>query len=113
MKAVFLALLTWLAQVYVFASSIPRAAAQDNATTIDWSTKCTSLAGNSSVPLSCAEFHVPLDYTDPSSNETLALTLVRVAAVRQPVKGSILFNPGGPGGSGLQYVIRGAQQLMT
>jgi hypothetical protein len=65
------------------------------------------------MPLNCASFEVPLDYTDPQSNKTVDLTLVKVDAVKQPAKGSVLFNPGGPGGSGLQFVIGRAQQLQT
>ena len=42
---------------------------------------------------------MPLDYSNQSSDETLQLDLVRVSAVRQPKKGSILFNPGASGRS--------------
>ncbi|ETI28736.1 hypothetical protein G647_01187 [Cladophialophora carrionii CBS 160.54] len=82
-------------------------------TKITWSTKCKTLAGESPLPMKCADFSVPLDYTKPNSTKTLDLTLVRFDAVRKPVKGSVLFNPGGPGGSGVQFVIGRAQQLMT
>ncbi len=80
---------------------------------ITWSTNCTEIASVSSVPFSCAKFNVPLDYTEPNSTETLTLTLVKVDAVEQPVKGSILFNPGGPGGSGVQFMVGAAKEMMT
>ena len=55
---------------------------------------------NGSLPLTCGSLFVPLDYEDTASNATLELQLVKVSATKQPKKGSILFNPGGPGGSG-------------
>ena len=45
----------------------------------------------------CANLTVPLDYTDPKSNQTLTLQLLRVPAVKTPKQGSILVNFGGPG----------------
>lgn len=56
-------------------------------------------------PVECALLPVPLDYTnDSSSAEMMGLSLVRVRATKEPFMGSILFNPGGPGSSGVQYV---------
>ncbi|KAI1385783.1 alpha/beta-hydrolase [Hypoxylon trugodes] len=52
------------------------------------------------VPVECAAIDVPFDYTQSNSSETLQLDLVKVAAVVQPSKGSILLNFGGPGGTG-------------
>ncbi|SPO01895.1 related to hydrolases or acyltransferases (alpha/beta hydrolase superfamily) [Cephalotrichum gorgonifer] len=49
------------------------------------------------LPVQCGTLGVPLDYTDPSANQTLDLSLSKVAAVNEPFKGSILFNFGGPG----------------
>ncbi|KAL4866480.1 hypothetical protein BDV12DRAFT_199080 [Aspergillus spectabilis] len=47
--------------------------------------------------LLCANLSVPLDYTKPDSAATLDLQLLRVPAVTEKKKGSILFNFGGPG----------------
>ena len=69
--------------------------------TIKW----VSCEQNGSLPLTCGTLTVPLDYSDPTSNETLDLALVRVSAVKQPKKGSILFNPGGPGISGRDWIV--------
>lgn len=55
------------------------------------------------LPFDCASLPVPLDYTDPQS-ETLSLALIRVNATKEPVLGSILLNPGGPGLSGVEYL---------
>ncbi|KAL4808175.1 TAP-like protein-domain-containing protein [Aspergillus unguis] len=62
-------------------------------------------------PIQCASLDVPFDYTDPDSNETLTLELVRVPAPLGS-KGSILTNPGGPGGLGRQAAIAQAGTLI-
>jgi pimeloyl-ACP methyl ester carboxylesterase len=49
----------------------------------------------------CAEFTVPLDYDEPNAG-TLTLSLVRVPATDAANRiGSLFFNPGGPGVSGI------------
>ena len=53
-------------------------------------------------PVECATIEVPLDYTDENS-KPLDLILIRVKATK-PSKGSVLMNPGGPGGSGLDFI---------
>ena len=75
---------------------------------IHWS----SCKQNGTVPFVCGTFQVPLDYTDPASNVSLTLELVKVSAVKQPKKGSILFNPGGPGEPGRDYVVQLADSLL-
>lgn len=45
----------------------------------------------------CGSLTVPLDYTDPSSDQTLDLQVLKIDATKTPKKGSILFNFGGPG----------------
>jgi hypothetical protein len=49
----------------------------------------------------CASLDVPLDYTEKSSDKKLSLDLIRIPALKEPKKGSILFNWGGPGGDGV------------
>ncbi|KAF2265018.1 alpha/beta-hydrolase [Lojkania enalia] len=60
---------------------------------ISW-TDCPEDIG---VPAACANFTVPLDYTDIDSGKTLNLSLLKAKATKEPFKGSILINPGGPG----------------
>ena len=51
----------------------------------------------------CAELRVPIDYSDLSVG-TFRLSVLRASAKDQDNrKGSIVVNPGGPGGSGVDY----------
>lgn len=52
----------------------------------------------------CAKLEVPLDYTSLSSGETIQLQLIKASANKEPYMGSMLWNPGGPGGSGVESV---------
>jgi pimeloyl-ACP methyl ester carboxylesterase len=52
----------------------------------------------------CAQFVVPLDYTDPDRGE-LTLSLIRLPAGDADARiGSLFFNPGGPGGSAVDFL---------
>ncbi len=52
----------------------------------------------------CAEIEVPLDYENPDF-KSITLALKKLEANKPPLKvGSLLINPGGPGGSGVDYV---------
>jgi len=49
----------------------------------------------------CATLAVPLDYTDPTG-ETIEIAVSRIEAAPSPAhRGVLLYNPGGPGASGL------------
>ena len=51
----------------------------------------------------CATIEVPLDYADPGG-ETLSMAMLKVPAKSRSQRvGSLLVNPGGPGGSGIEY----------
>ncbi len=68
--------------------------------TLDWST-CTDDAVSDD-ELECATLTVPLDHDNPEG-ETIDLALVRVPATGDRA-GAVLFNPGGPGGSGFDFI---------
>ncbi len=56
----------------------------------------------------CAQLEVPLDYADPDG-ETITLEVLRVRARdRDRRVGSLVVNPGGPGGSGVDYASNAA-----
>ncbi len=59
----------------------------------------------------CGTVTVPLDYSKPDG-ETLDIAVIRIPATTTRV-GAILFNPGGPGGSGFEYVARGGQSYVS
>lgn len=60
----------------------------------------------------CTTMRVPLDYENPGG-EQISLALVRLPAADQKRRvGSLLVNPGGPGGSGVDYA-KAARQTIT
>lgn len=59
---------------------------------------CTDYPG----PWQCGEIQVPLDYTDPAGTQmTIAMIRLRARDSGHRI-GSLVLNPGGPGGSGIQ-----------
>ncbi len=95
------------------ASAAPATPAEAPVDEIDW-TDCTrqldSLIGDSpgadrDLTFECGRTDVPIDYDDPTG-ETLPLFLVRATLGDQADHtGSLLVNPGGPGGSGADAAI--------
>lgn len=61
-------------------------------------------------PFECATFEVPLDHLLPG-DETVSLALVRLPAEGDS-RGVILTNPGGPGGSGFDFVVNAGETLV-
>ncbi|PPG67891.1 alpha/beta hydrolase [Rathayibacter rathayi] len=51
----------------------------------------------------CTDATVPLDWDDPSG-ATASIALIRRPATQGPTLGSLLVNPGGPGGSGVDLI---------
>lgn len=61
---------------------------------------------------------VPLDYSesDPTSARAVIAVVILPARVRpnsEEYRGPILFNPGGPGGSGVDSILNSGQHLQT
>jgi pimeloyl-ACP methyl ester carboxylesterase len=52
--------------------------------------------------MQCAEVEVPLDYAHPDG-EAITLSVLKVPAEDDDPIGALLVNPGGPGGSGVDY----------
>jgi pimeloyl-ACP methyl ester carboxylesterase len=58
--------------------------------------------------VSCALATVPLDYRQPCEGETTSIALAKVPAADPAHKrGTLFVNPGGPGGSGVGFVLNG------
>lgn len=99
------------------ASSVPLT----ESTEFDWHTSpayshleyspCYSSLGD----FQCARLQLPLDYWNGTTNATLSLAVIRKPAavpITDPrYAGPVLVNPGGPGGSGIGYVV-GAWQML-
>jgi pimeloyl-ACP methyl ester carboxylesterase len=52
--------------------------------------------------MECADVEVPLDYATPDG-KVITLSVLKVPAERDDPVGALLVNPGGPGGSGVDY----------
>ena len=58
----------------------------------------------------CATMSVPLDYANPSG-QAIEMSVIRLKASGDRI-GSLLINPGGPGGSGIEYA-RAARSVLS
>ena len=56
----------------------------------------------------CATLTVPLDHDDPAG-QTIEIAVLRSPATSGEAQGSLVVNPGGPGGSGVDYAKTGDQ----
>ncbi|MFZ0667198.1 MAG: alpha/beta hydrolase, partial [Acidimicrobiales bacterium] len=89
---------------YVLPASLP------TATPLSWS-KCSSLASGAVTGVGqfqCATLRVPISYSDPTAGD-LSIAVVRLPASGSgPEAGDIVMNPGGPGGSGVDFLEQSA-----
>lgn len=51
----------------------------------------------------CAMVEAPLNWDTPASHQTIELAVVHVPSTGDSPRGTLFGNPGGPGGSGLEY----------
>ena len=64
-------------------------------------------------PFQCATVGVPLDYDQPDAAQ-ISIAMVRLPAANPALRqGSLFINPGGPGGSGVDFAVDAAQFLFT
>ena len=80
---------------------------------LSWGPCPAEMNFTSAYPYECATLNVPLDYTNEDNGKRLDLALLRVKALNQPAKGSILFNPGGPGATGTELVAAQAEEMQV
>src|SRR3954466_8941053 len=86
--------------------AVGTAPAHASATKIGWS-KCYG------GPFPCGTLQVPLDYSKPNGT-TISLAVVRLPATDPAHRiGSLFLNPGGPGGSGVDYTVFAGPILYT
>jgi pimeloyl-ACP methyl ester carboxylesterase len=63
------------------------------------------------VTAQCGSIQVPLDYRQPNGKKiTLALSRVQHTGTSAQYKGALVVNPGGPGGTGIDFGVRVAGQ---
>ncbi len=75
---------------------------------LSW-TPCFSSSG----PFECSTMQAPLDYANPHG-EHITLALVKLPATDRAHRiGSLFVNPGGPGGSGVDFVVGAGQTMLT
>ena len=76
---------------------------------IKWE-ECGDLKGR---PLECSSIDVPMDQFDAenSGNKTFSIPLIRMRG--KNATQNILLNPGGPGGSGINFLYRKGEELNT
>ncbi|KAH7162392.1 TAP-like protein-domain-containing protein [Dactylonectria estremocensis] len=62
----------------------------------------------------CARLDVPMDWLDPTEDQRVVLGVIKLAAKTKGKNFSPVFvNPGGPGGSGVQFVKNSGSKLQT
>ncbi|KAJ7024701.1 TAP-like protein-domain-containing protein [Mycena alexandri] len=77
-------------------------------TTLHW-TPCYS------APLQCTLLQVPMDYSAPQNGVTASIAIVRYPSTspKSQYRGPLLFNPGGPGGSGVDAIVASGADFVT
>ncbi len=74
--------------------------------TLDWNS-CEG-AARALIDLECATLTVPLDYDAPDG-DAIDIAVARTATAEADARiGSLVFNPGGPGGSGIEFLTSAA-----
>jgi pimeloyl-ACP methyl ester carboxylesterase len=91
------------------AITTPAATAAPSSSKASWSA-CFQKVGPA---YQCATVHVPLDYDHPGTG-TVSIAMVRLRATDPAHRiGSLFVNPGGPGGSGVDFVVFAGPFLFT
>ncbi|MEV5084590.1 hypothetical protein AB0K74_39440, partial [Streptomyces sp. NPDC056159] len=64
-------------------------------------------------PIQCGYVSVPLDYADPYGKQIkLAVDRIGNTGTKEERQGALVYNPGGPGGSGLRFPTRVTNSLV-
>lgn len=93
----------FLIAVSLVGTALPAGAVPNNG--LSWSECYKQLGAEFGVTYECTSVNVPLDY-DQANGATIQLALVRLPATDPAEKiGSVFLNPGGPGGSGVDFAL--------
>ena len=91
--------LLWAFSTAAFASPTKPAASNNHSFQIQWANCPGEMPSN----LDCGQFQVPLDWSKPNGAQ-ITLGMTRVNATDNSARiGSLVFNPGGPGGIATQF----------
>ncbi|KAG9092827.1 hypothetical protein FS749_015411 [Ceratobasidium sp. UAMH 11750] len=63
-------------------------------------------------PALCGRFEVPLDYANEAAGKA-SLVVARYPATNGPKIGTLFLNPGGPGGSGVDFILGSGETIMN
>lgn len=72
--------------------------------------KMLAEVGGRTADMRCGRVDAPLDWSDPENADTIELAVIHVPATGDEPIGTLLANPGGPGGSGIEFTIGQAVQ---
>ncbi|EFX01232.1 alpha beta hydrolase fold family [Grosmannia clavigera kw1407] len=62
----------------------------------------------------CARLDLPMDWVEPSDRQRVYLAVIRLPAkTRQDYRGPVFVNPGGPGGSGVDFLVDHGKEMQT
>ncbi|OAA59707.1 Alpha/beta hydrolase fold-1 [Niveomyces insectorum RCEF 264] len=90
-----------------FARAHPFALTGSNSTTLNWGKCPDEYNGTWPSSISCAELVVPMDWGN-SLGPTITIMMNKAPATNSQKRiGSLILNPGGPGGSGMEFVANG------
>lgn len=62
-------------------------------------------AGHDLSQIGCALIEAPVDWDDPENAETIELSIVHIPATGKEPLGTLLGNPGGPGATGVDFML--------
>jgi pimeloyl-ACP methyl ester carboxylesterase len=90
------------------------AAAVDDVSSFEKAIEWSACEGEDApkAPFECGFVTVPLDYRD-ATGKTIDIALIRLPASESKTEGIILTNPGGPGGSGFDFIVNSGRELVT
>ncbi len=89
----------------LFAASADAAPKAENRPALKWSTCYQDVTAETGTAYECTQVNVPLDHDSPKG-AAISLALVRIPASDTENRiGSLFLNPGGPGGSGVEFAL--------
>ena len=103
--AIWVALAMVVAIAFISAEPAEAAPSGQGNSELQWSSCYRDVSADTGTQYECTQVNVPLDYDKPNG-AAVSLALVRIPAADQENRiGSLFLNPGGPGGSGVNFAL--------